>query len=69
MLQMVAAGRGVTALPGWLVEEYQSRMPITAVRFGDKGIQKQIFLGQRASDLETDYVSGFIELARDFSHH
>ncbi|WP_028301010.1 LysR family transcriptional regulator [Oceanospirillum beijerinckii] len=64
MLQMVAAGRGVAALPGWLVEEYQSRMPITAVRLGDKGIQKQIFLGQRASDLETDYVSGFIELAR-----
>ncbi len=69
MLQMVAAGRGVAALPGWLVEEYQSRMPITAVRFGNEGIQKQIFLGQRASDLETDYVSGFIELARGFSRH
>ncbi len=65
MLQMVAAGRGVAALPGWLVEDYKNRMPITAVRLGEGGIQKQIFLGQRASDLETDYVSAFIELARN----
>lgn len=63
MLQMVAAGRGVAALPRWLVAEYQSRMPITPVRLG-KGMQKQIFLGQRSTDLQTDYLASFIELAK-----
>ncbi|WP_293267111.1 LysR family transcriptional regulator [Neptunomonas sp.] len=63
MLQMVAAGRGVAALPGWLVAEYQSRMPITSVRLGE-GMQKQIFLGQRSTDLQTDYLTAFIELAK-----
>ena len=63
MLQMVAAGRGVAALPGWLVTEYQQRMAIKPVRLGG-GIQKQIFLGQRSTDLKTDYLTAFIEQAK-----
>ncbi|MDA1813298.1 hypothetical protein PDK10_27095 [Bacillus cereus] len=29
-----------------------------------KGIAKQIFLGARVADLQTDYLQAFIELAR-----
>jgi LysR family transcriptional regulator for metE and metH len=65
MLQMVASGRGVAALPRWLVEEYAEDMEITGVRLGRKGIPKQIFLGMRQSELETDYVKAFIDLARE----
>jgi LysR family transcriptional regulator for metE and metH len=43
MLQMVASGRGVAALPGWLVAEYASKMQIAQVRLGKQGIAKQIF--------------------------
>ncbi|MGY8872202.1 MAG: hypothetical protein ACKVJE_17325 [Pseudomonadales bacterium] len=50
-------------MPGWLVAEYQSRMPITSVRLGE-GMQKQIFIGQRSTDLQTDYLTAFIELAK-----
>lgn len=64
MLQMVASGRGVAALPRWLAEEYASRMDVTAVRLGRQGIAKQIFLGMRESDLDIRYLSAFIELAR-----
>lgn len=64
LLQMVASGRGVTALPRWLVEEYASKMDVTPVRLGRTGIAKQIFLGLRESDLDTDYLKAFIELAR-----
>jgi LysR family transcriptional regulator for metE and metH len=64
MLQMVAAGRGVAALPGWLVDEYAGKMPIVAVRLGRHGIAKQIHLGLRAADLDIDYVKAFIELSR-----
>jgi LysR family transcriptional regulator for metE and metH len=64
MLQMVESGRGVAALPRWLVEEYADKMNIVPVRLGRKGIAKQIFLGARETDIEIDYLKAFIELAR-----
>jgi LysR family transcriptional regulator for metE and metH len=64
MLQMVSSGRGVAALPRWLVEEYADKMDVVPVRLGPRGISKQIFLGSREADASIDYVRAFIELAR-----
>jgi LysR family transcriptional regulator for metE and metH len=64
MLQMVASGRGVAALPKWLVAEYKRQMSVVPVRLGRHGIKKQIFLGVRVADTAVDYVAAFIELAR-----
>ncbi|EON90670.1 LysR family transcriptional regulator [Marinobacter lipolyticus SM19] len=64
MLQMVAAGRGVAALPRWLVDEYAEKMPLKSVRLGEQGIQKQIFLGLRDRDREVDYLNSFMNTAR-----
>ena len=64
MLQLVASGRGVAALPRWLAREYADRMDVVPVRLGPHGIAKQIFLGARDTDLDTDYLRAFIELAR-----
>lgn len=64
MLQMVASGRGVAALPKWLVQEYAHKLDVVPVRLGPQGIAKQIFLGARAADLQTDYLQAFIALAR-----
>jgi LysR family transcriptional regulator for metE and metH len=64
MLQMVASGRGVAALPRWLVQEYAARMDVVPVRLGPTGIAKQIFLGAREMDIGIDYLKAFIELAR-----
>ncbi len=69
MLQMVACGRGVAALPRWLVEEFSEKYPVRAVRLGPGGVQKQIFLGVRRTDLEVDYLNAFMELARNYSEH
>ncbi len=66
MLQMVAAGRGVTALPSWLVDQYAGILPLRQIRLGAQGIQKQIFIGTREAETAVDYISGFIELAK---HH
>lgn len=63
LLQMVASGRGVTALPRWLVEEYADRMPVVPIRLGARGIQKQIFLGLRETDMDVDYLRSFVEMA------
>ncbi len=64
MLQMVASGRGVAALPGWLVEEYASKIDVVPVRLGRHGINKQIFLGYRDDDAEVGYLSEFVALAK-----
>lgn len=63
MLLMVAHGRGVAALPRWLVEEYAARFDVTAVRLSRDGIAKHIFLGVREADAEIDYLHAFIDLA------
>lgn len=64
MLQMVASGRGVAALPRWLVQEYAGKLEIVPVRLGRHGLAKQIFLGARESDMDVDYLKAFIGLAR-----
>lgn len=63
MLQMVAAGRGVSALPRWLVDEYARKLPIRALRLGEEGMPKQIFLGFRERDAGVDYLIAFMKLA------
>lgn len=67
LLQMVASGRGVSALPRWLVEQYAGQLDIVPLRLGQQGIAKQIFLGVRDSETGIDYLRDFIEQARRFS--
>jgi len=67
MLQMVANGRGVAALPRWLAEEYAQKMPLAVVRLGEAGIDKQIYLGARETEIEVEYLKGFVALARDLT--
>lgn len=64
MLQLVASGRGVSAVPDWLLLEEGAGLPIRGVRIGDQGISKSIHLGTRRGDEKIDYMAGFLELAR-----
>ena len=64
MLQLVAAGRGVTALPRWLVEENAQTLPIVPVRLGRNGIAKQIHLGVRESERDQRHIEAFLSLAQ-----
>lgn len=65
MLQLVAAGRGVTALPDWLVREEGAGLPLRAIRLGKHGISKSINLGLRRGEESIAYVSGFVSLAQE----
>ncbi len=64
LLQMVASGRGVSALPRWLVQEYATRIDVVPLRLGRSGIQKQIFLGFREGDTDVEYLNSFVGIAR-----
>lgn len=64
MLQMVASGRGVTALPGWLVKESKKHLPLHALKLGSSGIKKSIHLGAREIDASNQPLQSFIRLAQ-----
>lgn len=64
MLQLVAAGRGVSAVPDWILREEGAGLPIRAVRLG-AGIAKGLHIGVRKGEQSTDYIAGFLAMARD----
>lgn len=64
LLQMVIAGRGVTSLPLWLVEQEADKLPIQKLHLGKQGVHKHIHLGIRKADLNLTYIQAFIELAK-----
>jgi LysR family transcriptional regulator for metE and metH len=64
MLQLVAAGRGVSAIPDWLVRREAAALDVRAVRIGQSGIQKSIHLGLRDGDDTVNFIAGFLETSR-----
>lgn len=64
MLQLVAAGRGVSAIPSWLVRQEAAKLGVRPVRIGKNGIAKSIHLGLRSGDEAVDFISGFLSTSR-----
>ena len=64
ILEMVACGRGVGALPRWLVEERMKSVAIVPVRLGRAGVPKKIHLGLREGDLDRAWFKAFMQVAR-----
>ncbi|WP_199084514.1 LysR family transcriptional regulator [Bosea sp. ASV33] len=67
MLQLVAAGRGVSAIPNWLVRQQEEALGVRPVRIGESGIQKSIHLGLRTGDETIDFIAGFLGTSRQTS--
>ena len=62
MLQLVAAGRGVSSVPDWILREEGVGLPIRAVHLG-QGIDKGLHIGVRRGEEDIDYIAGFLALA------
>ncbi len=67
MMQLVAAGRGVSAIPDWLVRQEAADLGVQPVRIGKAGISKNIHLGLRCGDEEIDLIAGFLTTSRHVS--
>jgi LysR family transcriptional regulator, regulator for metE and metH len=65
MLQLVAAERGISVVPDWLLREDGAGLPLKPVRIGKDGIMKSIHLGVRKSEEDIDYIAGFLKTAKD----
>jgi len=63
MLQMVAAGRGITALPRWLMDQYPADWSLAYKSLGKNGVFKKIYLGIHDNDLQVPYIQRFINIA------
>lgn len=63
MLQLVAAKRGISVVPDWLLREEGADLPLRPVRLGEKGISKSIHLGIRRGEETVDYLAGFLATA------
>jgi LysR family transcriptional regulator for metE and metH len=63
LLQMVASGRGVSALPKWLVEELRTQFSVQAVSLGEKGVHQKIYIGIRDEEYHPQYLMSFLKTA------
>ncbi|MCC4307914.1 LysR family transcriptional regulator [Alcanivorax marinus] len=64
MVQLVAAGRGVAALPNWALTEYLDLKLVEAVRLGEAGVWRTLYAAVRDGDESVPYVQEFMDTAR-----
>ncbi|MBL4569949.1 MAG: LysR family transcriptional regulator [Alcanivorax sp.] len=63
--QLVAAGRGVAALPNWALTEYTEHDLLKTVRLGEKGVWRTLYAAVRVEDEHTAYMKEFWETAKE----
>jgi LysR family transcriptional regulator for metE and metH len=64
LVQLVASGRGVAALPNWAVAEFLEGGSLTTLPLGSQGLWSTLYAATRAEDAELPYVQAFIDRAR-----
>lgn len=64
LLQMISAGRGVGALPKWLIDDQPTHLNLATVRLGEAGIRKSLHLGYRKADAHSPFIQAFVCLAK-----
>lgn len=65
ILQLVASGRGIAALPAWSVTQYLARGYVCARPIGAKGLRCKLFGATTAAGGDTAYVQEFIKIVRE----
>lgn len=64
MVQLVASGRGVCALPNWVLAEYVDQALISVRRAGAGGVWPTLYAAVREEQLETPFMLDFLKLAK-----
>ncbi|HCE41234.1 transcriptional activator MetR [Alcanivorax sp. 521-1] len=65
MVQLVAAGRGVAALPNWALTEYLDLKLVEAARLGEAGVWRTLYAAVRDGDESVPFIQEFMETARE----
>ncbi|NKN34283.1 LysR family transcriptional regulator [Marichromatium bheemlicum] len=64
LLQLVKSGRGVSALPNWVLASALDAREIAAARLGPEGLWSTLYAATRARDHDRAYLAAFIGEAR-----
>lgn len=67
ILQLVASGRGVGALPGWTVQPFLDRKYIIGKSVGKRGLQSRLYVATKTSTASLAYMQEFIRIMREVS--
>ena len=70
LIQLVASGRGIAALPDWVVNEYEQKGWVVSRRLtcvSPQGLRRTLYAGYRTEDKEKNYFEGFIKQLEKFS--
>jgi LysR family transcriptional regulator, regulator for metE and metH len=67
MMQLVASGRGVCALPNWALTEYLERDYVRALSLGENGVWSTLFAAIREEQRDLPWMEDFLRTARETS--
>jgi LysR family transcriptional regulator for metE and metH len=67
ILQLVASGRGIAALPSWAVGNYLERGYVVSRPIGRSGLHCELYAAISSAGAQSAYILEFIELTRTLS--
>jgi LysR family transcriptional regulator, regulator for metE and metH len=67
ILQLVASGRGLTALPLWAVKNYLDRGYVASARIGEQGLTGRLYAAAPARLSRQSYLTEFVSIMRETS--
>ena len=70
LIQLVASGRGIGALPDWVVSEYEQKGWVTSRRLdcvAPEGLRRTLYAGYRIEEKQKSYFEGFLTQLDKFS--
>jgi LysR family transcriptional regulator, regulator for metE and metH len=67
ILQLVASGRGVAALPGWTVQPYLEKKYVAWKPVGKNGLHSRLYAATTESASSHAYIQEFLRIMRDVS--
>lgn len=65
ILQLVASGRGISALPAWAIQPYLDREYVVGRPITQKGLKCELFAATSDAGATKDYVKDFVETIRE----
>lgn len=67
ILQLVASGRGVAALPGWTVQSYLDRKYVVGKPIGKNGLESRLLAATTTATAKLAYMQEFVRTMREVS--
>ncbi|MCZ4052839.1 LysR family transcriptional regulator [Oxalobacter sp. OxGP1] len=67
ILQLVASGRGIAALPLWAVKSYLDKQYVVSRPITEKGLTGKLYAATRSDMSDKSYIRDFIRLIRERS--